>query len=179
MNHLLPVTKPEDILPDYRKNPIGDLIEFHNLDRTSGVYKNPQILLATCMDNRIRLRVPDCFAFIIRTGGINLKYSNFHISYAIAMGHIKHVAVIGHNDCGMLDLHHRKREFIEGMSANAGWIKEKAVKHFDELAMDSEIHNECENILQQTKQLRALYPIVQIAPLMYLMEDQKLYFINE
>ena len=39
-----------------------------------------------CMDNRKHLHIPDNFAFIIRSGGANLRYSEFKVSYAIAVG---------------------------------------------------------------------------------------------
>ena len=33
-----------------------------------------------CMDNRKQLRLPDNFAYILRTGGGNIRYSEFKIS---------------------------------------------------------------------------------------------------
>jgi len=34
MNRLIPISKQEDILPEYRQTPIGLLLEYHNLDRS-------------------------------------------------------------------------------------------------------------------------------------------------
>lgn len=42
-----------------------------------------------------------------------------------------------------------------------------------------EIGNEVDFILGETKRLRLQYPGIQIAPLMYLVDDHKLYLIKE
>jgi len=42
-----------------------------------------------------------------------------------------------------------------------------------------EIGNEINFILSETKRLRLLYPKIVIAPMFYLVEDNKLYLINE
>ncbi|MBK7215248.1 MAG: hypothetical protein IPH88_18575 [Bacteroidales bacterium] len=84
------------------------------------------------MDNRKHLNMPDCFAFIIRSGeAINLsRYSEFEVSYAISVGEVKHIALIAHNHCGMVNLHERKELFIQGLVDNAGWLREKVEEHF-------------------------------------------------
>jgi carbonic anhydrase len=77
------------------------------------------------MDNRKHLHIPDNFAYIIRSGGANLRYSEFKVSYAISAGGIKHIALIGHNNCGMVNLNSRKDQFVYGLEQNAGWTKKK------------------------------------------------------
>ena len=42
-----------------------------------------------------------------------------------------------------------------------------------------EINNEIDFILSEVKRLRNRYPKIQIAPMLYLVEDNKLYFIKE
>ena len=76
------------------------------------------------------MRIPENFAFIIRSGGANLRYSEFKVSYAIAVGRVLHIALIGHNNCGMVNLHDRRTAFIEGLAENAGWDKARAEEHF-------------------------------------------------
>ena len=73
------------------------------------------------MDHRKRLRIPDNFAYIIRAGGGNLRYSEFKVSYAIAVGEVKTIALIGHNQCGMVNLISKREQFIQGMVEHAGW----------------------------------------------------------
>ncbi len=62
------------------------------------------------MDNRKQLNIPNNFAYILRTGGGNLRYSEFKISYAIAVGGVKALALIGHNRCGMVNLMNKRKD---------------------------------------------------------------------
>ena len=179
MNKLIPVISKDDILAEYRQTPIENLFEYHNLDRPYDVFDKAQLLIGMCMDNRKHLHMPDNFAFIIRTGGANLRYSEFKVSYAIAVGQISHIALIGHNNCGMVNLISRKKEFINGLVEAAGWEKETAEEHFMHFAPMFEIGSETDFILSETKRLRLRYPKVTIAPLFYLVDDNKLYFIEE
>src|ERR1017187_10116277 len=130
LSRMSPSLSKEDILPDYRNTPIGDLLEYHNLNRPFEIYKEPKLLVGMCMDNRKHLHMPDNFSFIIRTGGANLRYSEFKVSYAISVGGVRHIALIGHNNCGMVNLVARKNEFIKGLVEKAGWTKERAEEHF-------------------------------------------------
>jgi carbonic anhydrase len=179
MNRLLSINHAEDILPAYRQTPIGMLLEYHNLNRPLEPVEKAHLLIGMCMDNRKHLRIPDNYAFIIRAGGANLRYSEFKVSYAIAVGGVGHVALIGHNNCGMVNLMSRRQEFIEGLITTAGWPRERAEEHFMNFAPMFEIGNEIDFILGETRRLRLRYPKIIIAPLFYKVEDNKLYFIEE
>ena len=131
------------------------------------------------MDNRKHLHIPDNFAYIIRSGGANLRYSEFKVSYAIGVGQVGHIVLIGHDNCGMVNLVSRKNEFINGLVNTAGWESDKAEEHFFHYAPMFEIGNEIDFILSETKRLRLRYPKIIIAPLFYLVENNKLYLIKE
>jgi len=178
MNRLLSIESTDDILPEYRNTPIGLLLEYHNLDRPFDNYEKAELLVGMCMDNRKHLHMPDNFAFIIRSGGANLRYSEFKVSFAIAVGQVRHIALIGHNNCGMVNLISRKDEFIKGL-VEIGWEKEKAEEHFTHYEPMYEIGSEPDFILSETKRLRYRYPNIKIAPMLYLVDDNKLYFIKE
>jgi carbonic anhydrase len=179
MEKLLKVASADDILPEYRQTPVGQLLEYHNLDRPFDTYEKAQLLIGMCMDNRKHLHMPDNFAFIIRSGGANLRYSEFKVSYAIGVGKVSHIALIGHNNCGMVNLVSRKNEFIDGLVTTAGWDKDRAEEHFFHFAPMFEIGSETDFILSEAKRLRLRYPKIIIAPLFYLVEDNRLYFIKE
>jgi len=179
MERLISINSINDILPEYRQTPIGLLIEYHNLNRFQETYDKAQLLVGMCMDNRKHLHMPDNFAFIIRSGGANLRHSEFKVSFAISVGQISHIVLIGHNNCGMVNLISRKNEFIQGLVETAGWEQEKAEEHFMQFAPMFEIENETDFILSETKRLRLRYPKIMIAPMFYLVEDNKLYFIKE
>lgn len=155
------------------------MLEFHNLNKSFTEFQNAQLLVGMCMDNRKHLRIPDNFAFIIRAGGANLRYSEFKVSFAIAVGGVRHIALIGHNNCGMVNLISRKEEFIKGLVQHAGWDKEWAEEHFMHFAPMFEIGSEIDFTLSETKRLRLRYPKIQMAPMMYRVEDNLLSLINE
>ncbi len=178
MNRLLPIKTKNDIPSEYRDTPIGLLLEYHDLNRPFDTYQNAQLLVGMCMDNRKHLHMPDNFAFIIRSGGANLRYSEFKVSYAIAVGGVRYIALMGHNNCGMVNLIARKDLFIQGL-VSTGWNKEQAEDHFLHFAPMYEIGNEEDFILSETKRLRLRYPNIKIAPLLYLVEENKIYLIRE
>ena len=179
MNRLVPITSGENIPLQYRETPIGHLLEYHNLGRDLDSYTSAELLIGMCMDNRKHLRIPDNFAFIIRTGGANLRYSEFKVSYAISVGGIRSIALIGHTQCGMVNLIARKDQFVQGLVKGAGWQEQSAEEHFFHYAPMFEIGNEVDFVLSEVKRLRLRYPKILIAPLMYRVEDNRLYLIQE
>jgi len=179
VNRIAEITTTEDIFPEYRNTPIGLLLEYHNLNRSIESYWQAQLLIGTCMDNRIHLRLPDNFAFMIRAGGANLRYSEFTVSYAIAVGNIQHIAIIAHSQCGMVNLNARKSQFVNGLADRADWNKDHVREHFMHLAPLFEIGNEIDFVLSEAKRLRERYPKVTVAPLFYKVEDNRLYLLKE
>ncbi len=179
MNKYLSITTREEIPSQYRDTPIGLFLEYHNLDRPFEPYSNAQLLIGMCMDNRKHLHIPDNFAFIIRSGGANLRYSEFKVSYALAVGNVRCIALVGHNECGMVNLISRKEQFVRGLVERAGWRPEAAEEHFHHFAPMFEIGNETDFVLSEVQRLRARYPKILVAPFMYRVEDNRLYLINE
>ena len=179
MNRLIPISKLSDIPEEYQNTPIGLLLEYHNLNREFENYSNAELLVGMCMDNRKHLHMPDNFAFIIRSGGANLRYSEFKVSFAISVGGVKHIALIGHSNCGMVNLVSKKDQFIEKLSENGGWTIEQAEEHFNNYAPMFEINNEIDFTRSETLRLRSRYPKVRIAPMIYKVEDNLLYLIKE
>ena len=178
MNRLISIQSGDDILPVYRNTPIGLLLEYHDLKKPFDNYTTAQLLVGMCMDHRKHLDIPDNFSFIIRAGGANLRDSEFKVSFAIAVGGVRYIALIGHNHCNMVNLQSKKEQFIKGL-VEVGWEAEQAQLHFDRNAPGSEIGNEIDFILSETKRLRSKYPKIVVAPMLYLVEDNKIYLIDE
>lgn len=179
MNRLVAVESPEDIFPQYRGTPIGKLLEYHNLGRSiEEEYTQAELLIGMCMDNRKHLRIPDNFSYIIRSGGANLRYSEFKVSYAVGVGGVRTISLIGHTNCGMVNLMARKRAFVDGL-VDAGWERDVAEDHFHHFSPIFEIGNEVDFVLSEAKRLRLRYPLVRVAPLLYRVEDNRLYLIRE
>lgn len=179
MKRLVKISSHDDIFPEYRDTPIGLLLKYHNLDMPYDNYTQARLLVGMCMDNRKHLHIPDNFAYIIRAGGANLRYSEFKVSYAIAVGNIEYIALIGHNNCGMVNLIARKDQFIKGLVDKAGWDKEWAEEHFMHFAPIFEIGNEVDFVVSEAKRLRLRYPKITVAPMFYDIDDNQLHLINE
>ena len=179
MDQLIPVLTRSDIIPEYQQTPIGMLLEFHNLNRPFENFEKASLLIGMCMDYRKHLNIPNNFAYIIRSGGANLRYSEFNVSFAISVGQIRHIALIGHNHCGMVNLYSRKEAFIKGLVDIAGWERQWAEEHFMHFSPMFEIGNEIDFLLSESKRLRSRYPKITIVPMYYKIEDNRLYLIRE
>lgn len=179
MHRLIPVNSVKDIPLRYRKTPVRLLLEYHNLGKPFAAHSRSELLIGMCMDNRKQLRIPNNFAFIIRSGGANLRYSEFKISYAIGVGGVSCIALIGHNQCGMAGVSARKDVFVNGLVRRAGWSRKKAEEHFLNFCMMFEIGEETGFVLSETRRLRLRYPKITVAPLFYKIEDNRLYFLKE
>ena len=179
MDRLVPVASVEDIFPEYRDTPVGRLLEYHNLKAPLDTYAHAQLLIGMCMDHRKQLRLPDNFAYVIRTGGGNLRHSEFKVSYAVAVGGVVAIALVAHTNCGMVNLMSKKESFVDGLVNNAGWERQWAEEHFMHFAPLFEIGNEIDFVLSEAKRLRLRYPKVLVAPMLYRVEDRLLYLLKE
>lgn len=176
--NLKSINKEEDIPKSIFNTPLGDLLKFHNIENKSSEYKNPELIIVTCMDYRIGLNIPKKFAYIIRTAGARILESEFKISFASALANIKHVAIIGHTLCGMANLSSKKETFIKGMTANVGWSNKDAESHFEVNAPKFGIQNEADFVVYQCTRLKEIYPNLSFLPLIYKVEDNKIYIIE-
>lgn len=179
MPTILSINSIEDIPVRYRDTPIQRMFEYHNLGRPFDTYTSAEIIIAMCMDNRKRMRVPDYWAYILRTGGANLRYSKFHVSYAVAVARVTAIAIVAHTQCGMAGLVNRREAFVKGLVEHAGWSQERAEAHFMNYAPMYEIENEVEFVVDEVQRMRGRYPTLTIAPLLYKVEDDRLYLIDE
>ncbi len=175
---LKPVKSIKDIPSHLKGTPVEALLEFQNLKKPFKKYKKAQLLVSMCMDNRKQLRIPENFAYILRTGGGNVRYSEFKVSYAIAIGDLKTVVLIAHDKCGMSNLMKNRKKFVDGLAKNAGWPKEKALEHFMNFAPMFEIGDEIEFVLSETERIKSKYPNIQVVPLFYKLADGLLYLIE-
>jgi len=178
INALISIANTAEIPVEYRDTPVVQLLEYHNLDKPFELHDKAEMVIGMCMDNRISLRIPQNFAFVIRTGGGNLKSSDFYVSFAIAVGEAKCVTVIGHSNCGMAEIAQCREKFVTNMVERGGWEKAHAEDYFDEYSKKFEIGDEIQFVLEETRRLREIYPKIKIVPMMYLVEDHKLYIIR-
>jgi carbonic anhydrase len=179
MDYLIPVTRPSDIHPKFHGTPIADLLAYHNFNQAHESYNTAPLVVGMCMDHRERLRIPTNFAYILRAPGANFRASDFHLSYAIAVGGVSAIAIIGHTQCGMVNLMSRRETFIGGLIERAGWQPEWAQAHFMHYAPMYEIGHEVDFVISEANRLSMRYPKIPVAPLIYQVEDHLLYQVNE
>lgn len=178
VNKPIQVTSLKDIPNKYKDTPIEKLLKYHNLDFPFDKYDSAELLISMCMDNRKSIRLPDNFAYILRTGAGNLIFSEFKVSYAIAIGGVKYIVLIAHNDCGMSQLCFKKERFVEGMVNNAGWDKKHSEEVFDKYAPVFGIDDEIDFVLKEANRLSKVYPKIMLVPMYYNLEDSKLYLLE-
>lgn len=175
MSQTVAVASIADILPAYRNTPIEWLLRYHNLAEPLPVSSGrAQLLVGMCMDDRKDLIIPNEFAYVIRAAGGNLRDHAFDISYAVAIGGVTTIALLGHTNCGMVRVRDKREAFIRGLVTRGGWDERHAAGHFDESVGVYEIDDAVEFVLEETRRLNKVYPAVLVAPLMYRVEDDKL-----
>ena len=174
---IIRINEQSDIPKEYLNTPIESLLQYQNFAAPFKKYEMAELLVAMCMDNRKQLRIPENFAYIIRTGGANLRYSEFKVSYAIAIGKLEYIVLIAHDNCGMVNLASKMTEFIDGLSRLENWDKEKAREHFYNYAPMHEIENELEFVVSESKRLAGKYKGITVIPLYYTLDDNKLSLI--
>jgi carbonic anhydrase len=178
MERLVAVRQLEDIFPVWRETPIERLLALQNLGAPLETPDKPELLIGMCMDYRKTLRIPDDYAYVLRAGGANLRPSEFKVSFAIAIGGVRAIALIGHDGCGMVNLAAREDAFVQGL-VDAGWDRESALDHFRGFAPHFEIGDEIDFVVEEAGRLRRRYPRVVVAPLFYRLDDDLLYQIRE
>lgn len=170
----------EKDIPEYLLNtPIANLFRYHNFETPFKEYERAEMAIVMCMDNRKQLMVPNKFSYILRTAGARITGNEFKLSFAIGFGDIKHVALIGHTNCGMVNLTSKKEKFIDGLVKNANWSKEQAETHFMSFAPFFEIENEITFTASESKRLKEKYPSILFVPIIYNIDDNKLYIIED
>jgi carbonic anhydrase len=178
MSRLIPISQIADIPPVYQDTHIHALLAYHNFNRPFDDFMQAPLLIGMCMDHRKRLRIPANFAYIIRTGGANLQNNEFQVSYALAVGGVNSIALIGHSNCGMVNLNAKKEQFVNGLVERTGWKRNLAEDHFMHFAPMFEIGNAVDFVLSEAQRLRNRYPGILVAPMFYRVEDNLLYLIE-
>lgn len=175
MTEILPVNRAADVLPEYRGTVIGELLGYQNLEAPLDAPEPRRLLIGMCMDSRKALRLPPEFAFVLRTAGANLRDNEFRISYAIAVGGVRTIALIAHTDCGMKRVADQHDLFVQGLVDHAGWTAAKAEAMFAAGVPKFGISDEIDFVMLEAKRLRDLYPKITVVPLLYQVEDDRLY----
>lgn len=161
--------------------PIDDLLLFHNEQKSApSGYDIPQVLISLCMDQRISLNLPKGFAYILRTPGAHIHGLEFAVSYAIAMGGVRAMAVIGHTDCAMTRLGDFKEKFVRQLDEwHCGWNAKDALRHFNQWAPRFAVKDMTQHIRVEVERILKVFPGLLVAPLIYNVKDHRLTLLED
>jgi carbonic anhydrase len=171
-DQLLELSTPGDMPGCWQNSPLESFILSQNCGwpiQTSG---KPELLIATCIEFRYALPIPRMFAYVIRRASGRLIGSEFSVAYTIARG-VKHLAIVGHNDCGMSQLNEMAPQVVNSL-ADQGWSRQSAQDYVDTQAKRLAISNELDTLKEEYKRLRKIFPKMMIAPLFVDLYDGKL-----
>jgi len=175
LNDLIGVRQFNDIPGPLQNTMVGRLLAYHNLGHAFQHHDRPELLIIMCMDYRESLRIPDNFAYVIRLAGARVRRRDFNVSYAVSVGGVTSIAVIGHTDCGMVNVASKQEAFVRGLMERGEWTSETARAHFESSAPAHEIGSETESAIKGAERLRQTYKKVMAVPLIYRIEDRLLY----
>lgn len=168
---LAPVRNEADILPAYRGTPVADLLRFHNLgsgqQQAPDKAARPALLVASCLEQGAALRMPEGLAISVRTAAASLKRDPFKVSWAIGVAGVRAIAIVGHDDCRLVDLRDHREQFVVRMIEAAGWERPAAEQHFDHWSDLFSVDNPVDFVVAEAARLRARYPRILVAPLLY------------
>lgn len=175
---LRPVQAYWDVPAGWRSTPIEDLLGYQNQGKPHRTHDTCDLLIGTCMDPRIVLRIPAGFAYVLRTAAAHLEPVEFNVSYAVGARGVRHVAVIGHTQCRAVAFGGKQDEFVDGLVKNAGWTRDRAASHVAEQAGVFAIDEPASFALKEAKRLAAEYPRIRAAALLYDVADHRLSLIE-
>jgi carbonic anhydrase len=175
LKDLIGVRQFNDIPGALQNTTFGRLLAYHNLGHAFQHHDRPEMLIIMCMDYRESLRLPDNFAYVIRVAGARVRQRDFNVSFAIGVGGVSSVAVIGHTDCGMVNVGAKEEAFVGGLMERGGWDSETAHSHFSSSAEIYEIGSETESVIAGAERLRQIYKKIMAVPFVYRVEDRLLY----
>jgi len=156
-----------DILPAYRGSPIGELLRYQNLGAAARRYERPELLIATCLEQEAALRIPAGFAISLHTAAASLKRDPFKVSWAIGVAGVSAIAIVGHDNCRLTDLHSQREQFVVRMIEAAGWERPAAEQHFDHWSDLFAVDSPLEFVAAEAARLQSRYPRILVAPLFF------------
>jgi len=172
-DQLLEIRDREDIPLELRDSPIEALIMRINFGWPVPQSHKPQLLIATCIEFRFTLPIPRMHSYVIRRASGRLNGSEFTIGYCMSQG-VNHVAMIGHNDCGMTRAFQSAGKLVDSY-VNQGWSRDAAKKFVDKNLARYHMTDELTGLQEEYERLRTVFKKLVIVPLFVSLYDSRLY----
>lgn len=169
--------KDPSMLPTaWRDSPIEEFIGAHNFGKAIESGSEPRLLIVSCIEFRFRPEIPNNFAYVIRSAGgrmSNLPASEFALAYILAKG-VRHVALVGHNDCGMTRVNQFRPNLAEAL-VEQGWDRKHAEDFIRHNAERFAIEDEIDSLETEYLRLKELFKNIEIAPLFVSLASTRLH----
>lgn len=175
---LRPVEREPDVLDEHRGTPIGDLLAAHNLGRSLPFTPTADLLIVTCMDHRVTLDIPDCFAYQVRTAGATPEPVLSNVAFAIAVAGVRAIAVITHTDCAMCRAADSAASMTGHLVEREGWCGDAAREQERQLRHVHRIADPISSAWAHARRLARRFPSCVVAPLLYRVDDGALLQID-
>jgi carbonic anhydrase len=172
-SRLSQINSRQDIPEHWLNTPIEDLIGAHNFQKPIVASGEPALLIVTCIEYRFQPEIPNMWAYVNRCAGGRLAGSEFSVSYILAKG-VRHIALIGHNDCGMTKVVESKPLLIEALVSQR-WERDRAEDFVEQNAARFMMQDEIDGQKREFLRLRQLFPEVEIAPLFVSIASMRLH----
>lgn len=172
-SRLKPIKSGDDIPARWRDTPIEQLINAHNFGVPIESAETPQLMVATCIEFRFQPMVPKFFAYELRQPGGRLIGSEFTVAYALCKG-VRHMALIGHNDCGMTKVAENSKAMEDALVAQ-GWSAERAQDFVTANGPRFAIRDEVDALQREYLRVKRLFKNLEIAPLFTALANSNLY----
>jgi carbonic anhydrase len=174
IDRLIPLDRIEDIPDEWRNTPIEALIRAENFgEPIPETVQQPQLLIATCIEFRYALPVPRMYSYVIRRASGRLNGSEFSMAYVISKG-VRHIALIGHNDCGMTKVDVAKPALVDAL-VGQGWNPDRAEEFINWQSARHAMKDELDGLRQEYIRLKRIFKNLVIAPLFVDLADTHLF----
>jgi carbonic anhydrase len=161
---------------EWQKTPIEKFIRAENFGEKIEGTGTPELLIATCIEFRYALPIPRMFAYVLRRASGRLIGSEFSLAYILSAG-VRHICLVGHNDCGMTKIEENKQRMIQAL-IDQGWYPDRATEFINTQAGRYQMKDELDGLEWEYKRLRRLFRNVEIAPLFVDLSNTHLYIPN-
>lgn len=178
-SRLQAINTEADIPQVLQNTPVEELIKcqnFYEVESNNG--EQADLIIGMCIDYRKQLHLPKNCAYVIRRTGANMSDSEFSIAIALSSG-IEYMALVVHNQCVMSDPFSKKTQFVKILSADHGWSENDASEFFDKHASSREIDDAINFALEESERLHNLFNKLTVVPLLYNVEDNRIYLIKD
>jgi carbonic anhydrase len=172
-NSLIEFATSRDIPEEWLGTPIESFVAAQNFGWPIQTTGKPELLVASCIEFRYALPVPRMYAYVIRRASGRIIGSEFSVAYTMSKG-VKHLVMIGHNDCGMSQLEANRAGVLQTL-IDQGWSPEASEAYVAKNAERHAIVNELDALKGEYIRVRRLFPKLTIAPLFVCLYDSKLY----